>query len=49
MTKKDRKRISEIKDKMNDIWEQYDYNGSVDDLSEFEALVIELYKIENKK
>tara|TARA_B100000214_G_scaffold209493_1_gene152063 strand:- start:826 stop:996 length:171 start_codon:yes stop_codon:yes gene_type:complete len=42
-----RKRISEIKNRMNEIWEQYDHNGSVEDLSEFEQLVIELYELEN--
>tara|TARA_R100000458_G_C8146651_1_gene155849 strand:- start:216 stop:389 length:174 start_codon:yes stop_codon:yes gene_type:complete len=44
-----RKRISEVKDRMDEIWEQYDYNGSVEDLSEFEQLVIELYELENTK
>ena len=42
-----RERISEVKNRMNEIWEQYDYNGSVEDLSEFEQLVIELYELEN--
>ena len=42
-----RVRWTEIKDKMNEVWEQYDYNGSVEDLSEFEQLVIELYELAN--
>ena len=42
-------RLIEIKDRLDKIWEQYDYNGSVEDLSEFEQLIIELYELENIK
>tara|TARA_Y100001963_G_scaffold148303_1_gene225972 strand:- start:431 stop:565 length:135 start_codon:yes stop_codon:yes gene_type:complete len=42
-------RINELKDRLDEIWEQYNYNSSVVDLSEFEELVIELYELENIK
>ena len=42
-------RINELKDRLDEIWEQYIYNSSVVDLSEFEELVIELYELENIK
>lgn len=48
MNERTRKELQELMQRLDSIYNKWNYNGEVDDLQEFENIVIRLQEIENE-
>lgn len=48
MNETTRKELKELQERLDEIYTQWDYNGEVESLQEFENIVIRLQEIENE-